>query len=228
MPDINDVFDLLEKWGQLPNYQMERRADIFFGLYLGAVLDKFVGQTKPILIPELPVKKDGSNLSDKIDYVGLTDDGQTMLLVELKTDAMGHRREQIKYLIRAVNELKPRGILMGLQDVVSATRSGKYTHLIGNLQHLCIWPPDNSELPMACRLVIVQPTQYLDDATIALLNQPPVVSPLVIDFRMFAEVVEGLDDELSRRFAKTLRAWAVSAEHEIQAVLQRKRRSGAM
>ena len=38
-PRIDRIFDLLDGWRHLPAYQLERRADIFFGLFLPDVLD---------------------------------------------------------------------------------------------------------------------------------------------------------------------------------------------
>ena len=35
---INQLFNNLDTWRHLPNYQLERRADIFFSLYLAEVL----------------------------------------------------------------------------------------------------------------------------------------------------------------------------------------------
>jgi hypothetical protein len=84
MSDVNEVFRLLDRWKHHPNYQLERRADIFFAVYLRAVLKKYVGATREVVIPEFPVKQDNHNLSDKVDYMALSEDGQVMMLVELK------------------------------------------------------------------------------------------------------------------------------------------------
>lgn len=57
---IGKLFDQLDTWRHLPSYQLERRADIFFSLYLQEVLeDNKVGLGIPIddrLIPEFPVR----------------------------------------------------------------------------------------------------------------------------------------------------------------------------
>ena len=37
-PTIERVFKLLDNWRHLPDYQLERRADIFFALFLPEVL----------------------------------------------------------------------------------------------------------------------------------------------------------------------------------------------
>ena len=37
---ISKIFDTLDDWRQLPAYQLERRADIFFGIYLEEILNE--------------------------------------------------------------------------------------------------------------------------------------------------------------------------------------------
>jgi hypothetical protein len=34
MKQIDTLFDRMDAWRHLPNYQLERRADIFFAMYL--------------------------------------------------------------------------------------------------------------------------------------------------------------------------------------------------
>ena len=42
-PTIDGVFELLDKWRHLPGYQLERRADIYFAMFLPDVLRETVG-----------------------------------------------------------------------------------------------------------------------------------------------------------------------------------------
>ena len=69
------VFSLLDQWRHLPAYQLERRADIFFGLFLPHVLDDYLRPSELAvdtrLIPEFPLRQQGSNRSDKADYFAL-------------------------------------------------------------------------------------------------------------------------------------------------------------
>ena len=37
---IDRLFDRMDRWRHLPSYQLERRADLFFSLYLPEVLQK--------------------------------------------------------------------------------------------------------------------------------------------------------------------------------------------
>lgn len=224
MSDVNEVFRLLDRWKHHPNYQLERRADIFFAVYLRAVLKKYIGATREVVIPEFPVKQENHNLSDKVDYMALSEDGQVMMLVELKTEAVGHRPEQIRYLIRAAEDLKPEGILFGLKDVMNASRSKKYASLQCDLEQIGLWGASALALPATCQIVIIQPTQYLDEAILDLLRTPRPAPFKIIDFRMFADVVEVCGGALSDRFAQSLREWAQLAEEEILKRIQPLRR----
>ena len=57
---IERALGLLDTWRHLPAYQLERRADIFFALFLPDVLEeKFGVPISPVLIPEFPVKNRG-------------------------------------------------------------------------------------------------------------------------------------------------------------------------
>jgi hypothetical protein len=54
---INQLFNNLDVWRHLPAYQLERRVDIFFSLYLAEVLQKkFNLPEVPVLIPEFPIR----------------------------------------------------------------------------------------------------------------------------------------------------------------------------
>ena len=92
-PTIECVFDLLDRWRHLPAYQLERRADIFFALFLPEVLGAHLSKQEncsveinPTLIPEFPIKKRDSNQSINVDYFALSQDGERAFLIELKTD----------------------------------------------------------------------------------------------------------------------------------------------
>jgi hypothetical protein len=53
---ISEIFDKMDKWRNLPKYGLERRADIFFGVYLKTALEtKYKTKIKEEIIPEFPV-----------------------------------------------------------------------------------------------------------------------------------------------------------------------------
>ena len=93
------IFDLLDRWRHLPAYQLERRADIFFALYLPGIIEHALGvKVDPRVIPEFPIKREDSRKSKKVDYFLISEDRSRALLVELKTDMGSRREDQDDYL----------------------------------------------------------------------------------------------------------------------------------
>ena len=108
MKQIDTLFNRMDAWRHLPNYQLERRADIFFALYLPEVLEaKLRFAVGPELAPEFPVRigtiypNIPIDKSYKIDYVALSAAADKAVLVELKTEGLSRRPEQDKYLLAA-------------------------------------------------------------------------------------------------------------------------------
>lgn len=213
MTDINAVFDRLDHWKQLPSYQLERRADIFFSMYLPEVLDDVLGTPiDRIIVPEFPVKQSETNRSDKVDYVAVTADGRTLVYVELKTDDNSLRRSQFEYLIRAANR-PPAQVLEDLQQINKASRQKtKYGALQSILEQMDLAGP-RRRYPESSHVVLIQPksevrpwvTQMFADEGIAFS---------VIGFHRFASFVSGHKDPISERFARSLRLWTLAEDAE--------------
>ena len=78
MNRIDQLFDNLDAWRHLPSYQLERRADAFFSIYLARILETKYGEEIEGLIPEFPVRIGTlqpdleTNQSFKIDYLAKT------------------------------------------------------------------------------------------------------------------------------------------------------------
>ena len=65
MNEIEQIFKLLRNWYKLPKYQLERRLDIFFVLYLPDILSNLKGihiKSYDNILPEFPIKKDKNRL----------------------------------------------------------------------------------------------------------------------------------------------------------------------
>ena len=139
---VERVFELMDGWRHLPAYQLERRADIFFAMFLPEVLRKrFHLDQNPVLIPEFPVKKSReNNQPSRIDYLALEcrkvgEFGQGFL-VELKTD-MGSRRENQDRLLHRAASLGMKCLVKELLEVCGATSEKlKYVHLLYRLSRL--------------------------------------------------------------------------------------------
>ena len=144
---IKKLFTRMDDWRHLPSYQLERRADLFFSLYIPEVISKiFKCEVKDELIPEFPVKLSiiynnrsendnsfnaenynlKSNQSVKIDYVAITKNYKKAFLIELKTDKHSVNQEQVDNLIYSGEDFSV--LIGGIQEIYcnSASKSSIY------------------------------------------------------------------------------------------------------
>ena len=223
MNKIDTIFNLMDSWRHLPGYQLERRADLFFALYIPQALEEKLGfSIRPRLIPEFPARigtiypERDSNQSFKIDYFGLSEDGQKAVFVELKTDTSSRRSEQDAYL-KAAKEAGLLSLLEGVLEIFRATNAKrKYIHLIDQLASMGLYQiPDSAREIMAgdnlrgiteaSRAVAI--TSAVTDCAIVYI-QPQGSGPESISFGDFSKTVQKHDDEISSRFAQSLLEWA--------------------
>ncbi len=220
---IDKLFDRLDTWRHFPNYQLERRADIFFSLYLPEVLEQILGfAILPELIPEFPVRIGTfyTNIpidkSYKIDYLALSAKADKAVLVELKTETLSRRSEQDKYLLAA----QECGMTELLERIIKVFRSTnakrKYFFLLEQLERIGLL-----NISKDLREIIAKPTlQGASQASYEIkitsnvkevfivYVHPKGIGPNVISFEEFAEVVRRNGDHLSQRFAASLCEWA--------------------
>jgi len=226
---INEIFKRLDDWRDLPAYQLERRADIFFSLYLKEVLEKELGKREnkkielhEVIIPEFPIKKKGkggreSNQSNKLDYVLFARDRSKVYFVELKTDSGSWREKQDKYLnnaqIAAFAEL-----LKDLTKIaIKTNEKQKYYRLLKMLACLgflnlpsdiedYLYPKPKRGLKSCFeKIAVTGPNPPIE---IVYVLPRMKQSHTCIDFKQFAEVVKKYDDSISKRFAESLECWA--------------------
>ena len=223
MTPIDTLFDMMDAWRHFPSYQLERRADLYFALYLPEVLEAKLGAPiHPGLVPEFPVRigtiypNKKTHTSYKIDYVALSAARDQAILVELKTDARSRRRKQDEYLL-AAQKAGFHTLIEGLLEIFRATQAKrKYGCLLAYLEQLAIL-----RLPDAMRAIMARPSlrgiteaskqvEILVDPpeTLVVYVQPHGEGSTVITFRDFAEVVRHHEDAVSQRFARSLRQWA--------------------
>lgn len=157
---IKKLFTRMDDWRHLPSYQLERRADLFFSLYLPEVLSKVLSEEYPDidirqdLIPEFPIRigtidktKRENNQSKKVDYLALSADGTTAYLIELKTDNASITAGQTETLVSACKKTFTE-LLEGLleifkSDSLNSIRRRKYLYLLNKLGHMKqIYMPD--------------------------------------------------------------------------------------
>jgi hypothetical protein len=195
----------MDVWRNLPAYQLERRADIFFSIYLPEILSCKFGAKVEGVIPEFPIRVGtihhdiDINKSFKVDYFAKA--SGKIILVELKTDEGSRRDKQDWYLERA-KEVGLVELLDGVRKIYKATNSKKkYEYLLGLLQDLGFIVIDENgtfEIAQAnyvIQIVYIQPNN-------------PNKQDNVITFQEISEIIEKHGDELSLRFSKSLLKWA--------------------
>ena len=223
MKQIDTLFDRMDAWRHLPNYQLERRADLFFSLYLPEVLQAKLGF--PIakqIVPEFPVRI-GTIYPDipidksyKIDYVALSAKTDKAILVELKTEGLSRRDNQDKYLL-ASREVGFPALLGGVLDIFRATNSKrKYFALLEHLETMGLL-----RIPMEMKKNMSRPElQGVTEASqavevtgsvidsIIVYIQPNGTGNDIINFDDFGAVVQKHQDPVSQRFAQSLVEWS--------------------
>lgn len=213
MTNIKTVFDSLDHWKQLPSYQLERRADIFFSLYLPEILENALDTPiSSTIVPEFPVKQPQTNRSDKVDYLAVTADGRTLVFVELKTDDNSLRRTQFEYLIRAASR-PPKQILEDLQQIAKASRQkAKYAALQSILEQMGL-ADTHGRYPESSKVVLIQPKSKVRPWVTQMFGDEGIAFS-AIGFHQFANIVSGHKDPISERFVKSLRLWAPPEDTE--------------
>jgi len=223
MNHIDALFDRMDVWRHLPNYQLERRADLFFSLYLPKVLEAKLGfAVRNEIIPEFPVRigtiypDKPNDKSYKIDYVALSANTDKVIFVELKTDELSRRNKQDKYLFKSSKVGFP-ALLGGVLEIFRATNSKrKYFALLELLESIGLL-----QIPMEMKKIMSrQSLQGIIKMSHAIKITAPMTNPIIvyvqpngsgsniINFEDFRAVIQKHDDPISQRFAKSLMEWA--------------------
>ncbi len=204
---IRKIFDVLDDWRKLPAYQLERRADIFFAIYLDKIIKSKYNKTIKLILPEFPVRAGDvvhdhkrPDLSYKIDYAVLCDDDRTVYLIELKTDQGSRRPEQDAYLNKA-KELNIPGLIKGIIRIYHATDQKykkKYDYLINKLSQIGWINRENIELKNTAK-----------DYDITVVYIQPRNEQNLADTISFDDICSFLtdQDDLTKRFVESLKEW---------------------
>ena len=227
--EIDQIFELLDEWRLLPAYQLERRADIFFAIYLKEIIESHCGYSIKHIIPEFPIHigtlhseipkfpdsvgtklNTKRNQSFKMDY--LVECEEKVLFIELKTDISSKRDKQDDYLA-AAKEVKIPKLIDGLIAISQVSTSKiKYARLmkkVSDMGWLKIkkkeesW--ENLSKDKEIEIIYIQPSP----------KKPKEVKDKCdevkcIYFKTIAKLLEKKDSELAKRFAESLEKWETS------------------
>jgi len=219
------IFDRMDTWRHLPHYQLERRADILFSLYIHEALESKLGfPVLDTLIPEFPVRIGTicpgitGDKSYKIDYLALSTSRTQPVFVELKTEGLSRRTAQDEYLRASQRVGLPR-LLEGLLDIFRATKAKrKCFALLLHLQRIGLVEIPNALIAIMSRSSLrgaseaSQRVRILADG----MESPRIVyiqprgdhPQEEISFHEFAAVVQRHSDPVAQRFAQSLHEWA--------------------
>jgi hypothetical protein len=225
---IEALFKQMDTWRHFPNYQLERRVDSFFALYLPEILEShFNFSVQNEIIPEFPILVDGSpnHRSFKIDFVAVSVDGSKALLIELKTDMKSRREGQDKYLKKAQG-VKFIKLLKDIVKIFKASKSKqKYYHLLCQLTRMgqLDIPDEVTEIMAQERLngiygavdKIKFPSHVNEISVVYIQPQSQSDDDHVISLETVRSVVQKHNDPFSLRFAKSLENWAGTEAGEI-------------
>lgn len=215
---IDQVFDNLDRWRHLPAYQLERRADIFFSLYLCDILESEFHRKPKHIIPEFPIRKATSNLSNKMDYLAVMDAPPGLVFVELKTDPASMGLPQLRYLLDAQDaQGKSNSALFdGLKSICKASKAAKkydglireliearlVDHAVGRSFELSKDFPD----PLKAMILYIHPCS---ERPLFLQRADPTRAKVIdVPFREVVKIVKRHRDDLSIRFLQSLQSWA--------------------
>jgi hypothetical protein len=200
---INQLFDRLDQWKEFPTYQLERRVDIFFAMYLPFILKKDLNFVTDKILPEFPVRygdvhpeREELNKSYRIDYVAVDHTQRKVLLIELKTDQKSLRKEQIEYLEFA-HKSGIEKLMLGFKQIKKySNATKKYKAFEKELNDLQ-WNIPEIAASYSTSIVFIAPR-----------NEGVIEKFRVITFEIIAGILEKTFDPVAHRFALSLRSWA--------------------
>jgi hypothetical protein len=223
MSNYIQVFGNLSKWKQLPNYQLERRIDIFISIYLKELIKDSIGESiEELLIPEFPINKKlfdtnlQKNESYKVDYLTYSKNSNTVYFVELKANMNSRRTKQDQYLEKCLN-LSFNEVIEGLKEIFIVTESWqKYFNLFTNLEDITLisLPKDfiKEELRNKHKRKVFANKIIIENVKMKLLYIQPVKSEfscndiVSIDYKSLYDILSKYTDDFSFQFKEFLKS----------------------
>jgi len=151
--------------------------------------------------------KKGPNTSKKIDYLAIDKNNNNVLLIELKTDNESVNEGQLEYLCEA-KKVGFKELIKGIITIYSATRSKKkYEYLLKILEENTLVQIDEKTQ----KYVISSGINHNVEIVYILPNYNNKIGSEIeqISFDDICRIIKTNDDELSKRFAKSLSFWKI-------------------
>ena len=204
---INQLFDRLDQWKEFPTYQLERRADIFFAMFLPLILKEELDFVTDKILPEFPVRygdvhpeREELNKSYRIDYVAVDKNQKKVLLIELKTDVNSLRESQHNYLEVARN-LNVSGLTAGFNRIMKASgKIQKYKNYFKELVDLEWFEKSKYGHKVTTQEYAIEVLYIVPDAG-------KLEGKKCISFEKIIKILESTDDFVAKRFAQSLGKW---------------------
>jgi hypothetical protein len=221
------VFRNLDRWRHFPAYALERRADVFFSVYLKGFLEQHTGVLlEDEILPELPLKHGlvaasiESARSVKVDFAVFPRDRERVFFVELKTDVRSRRDVQDEYLI-AAQKAGFRRVVEAIREIILHSSSyQKYFHLASALERLGFLriPPETKDFMypkprqgLTRCLERIEVTELAPAIEILYLQPVATGEAGCLGFAQLAAYVSQFPDPFSQRFAEHLLLWTEAA-----------------
>lgn len=207
---INTLFDTLDKWRNFPAYQLERRVDIFFAIYLDEILEKITGNRIDFIIPEFPIRigeitDNDLNKSYKIDYLTVSEEKKIVYLIELKTDTSSRRENQDWYLKKA-KKINVHNLINGVLKIYKATAyKKKYSNYLEELKKIGWIKTDNKNYKNISNdydihIIYIQPQKKQTE------------TEFIISFENIIKALSPRKDFITQRFLSSLENWETNPE----------------
>lgn len=207
---VEQMLKNLDDWRHLPKYQLERRADLFFGLFIRKIMEERFGKMHDLVLPEFPYNHNEANKTTvNFDYLLFSKDLSEVYVVELKTEPDSAGKDNNSYL-EAVLKTNFKSIVEGLNGVIKNTqKKQKYTYLIDKLASdevkFVEWNTEERKQFKWCHPECIPKLHvlYLSPS----LNKPLFAGAEQILFREAAEILEKTGGAVECHFATYLRRW---------------------
>ena len=216
---IEAMLKNLDRWRHLPKYQMERRADLFFSLFIKEIVQgsNFTENKRlhNTIFPEFPYKNSSErNTTVNFDYVMFSEDLKSAFILELKTDPNSASDSNNSYLekLDASTTMFSEIITDIFMVSTKSKHKSKYKNLFIELERIGIIERCG-DIGWQCKHQISKPIIiYLAPG----LKKTDSAKIKLIDFHEAAATLEKIGNGVEKQFAKYLRQWQdiTAGDHE--------------